>query len=66
MKLVLYTTHCPKCKVLETKLKAKNVEYEVVEDKAAILKAGIRTVPVLVVDDKNLDFLAAVKYVNAL
>lgn len=66
MKLVLYTTHCPKCKVLETKLKAKNVEYEAVEDKAAILKAGIRTVPVLVVDDKHLDFLAAVKYVNAL
>ena len=24
----MYSTHCPKCKILETKLKQKNIEYE--------------------------------------
>ena len=32
MKVILYTTHCPKCKVLTTKLKAKGVDYEEVTD----------------------------------
>ena len=32
MNIVLYTTHCPKCKVLEQKLKDKKVEYCICED----------------------------------
>ena len=32
MKVILYTTHCPKCNVLTTKLKAKGVDYEEITD----------------------------------
>ena len=27
MKITLYTTHCPRCMVLEKKLNAKNIDY---------------------------------------
>ena len=30
--IILYTTHCPRCKVLETKLNNKNLEYTIVDN----------------------------------
>ena len=32
MGITLYTTHCPKCKVVERKLQMANVEYSQSED----------------------------------
>jgi glutaredoxin-related protein len=32
MKIILYTTHCPMCTVLEEKLQDANFEYDTVED----------------------------------
>jgi glutaredoxin-related protein len=66
-KVILYTTHCPKCRILEKKLQDKKVEYDTVEDVEEMKKIGISTVPVLSVPDKgNLQYLDAVKFVNAL
>ena len=65
-KLVLYTTHCPKCKVIETKLKNKGVEFDVVDDPSKITEKGISSVPVLEVDGEMKQFLEANKYVNSL
>ena len=66
-KVILYTTHCPKCRILEKKLQDKKVEYDTVEDIEEMKKIGISTVPVLSVSDKgNLQYLDAVKFVNAL
>ena len=66
-KVILYTTHCPKCRILEKKLQDKKVEYDTVEDIEEMKKIGISTVPVLSVPDKgNLQYLDAVKFVNAL
>ena len=63
----LYTTHCPKCKVLETKLKQKNVIYEEVEDTDIMQKKGFNTLPMLELDDGELlDFMSANKYINNL
>lgn len=61
----LYTTHCPKCQVLEMKLKQKNIEYEECVDVQSMLAIGIKSAPVLEVDDVRFDFSAAVKWVNA-
>lgn len=66
MKLVLYTTHCPKCKVIESKLNAKKIEFDIVDDKSILLKMGIVSVPVLEADGTRMDFLEANKYVNSL
>ena len=66
MKLVLYTTHCPKCKVIESKLNAKKIEFDIVDDKATLIEMGIVSVPVLEADGKKMSFLEANKYVNSL
>ena len=68
--LKLYTTHCPKCKVIEKKLAMKNLEYEQVEDMDEILKAaekaGVNSAPLLELEDgKILDFIEANKLLNS-
>ena len=64
MKVILYTTHCPKCKILETKLKQKNIEYEECSDIEEMLKLEIQEAPQLEVDGKLLNFGEAVRWVN--
>ena len=60
----LYSTGCPKCKVLSQKLKDKNIDYELCTDINKILDLGFTTVPVLEVDNKMMDFKTAVDWVN--
>jgi glutaredoxin len=64
MELIMYTTGCPKCKVLASKLNAKGVEYETCTDTSVMESKGIETLPVLSVDGKLLEFSDAVKWVN--
>ena len=61
----LYSTNCPKCKVLETKLKQKTVNFEVCTDMDEMLSQGIKSAPALrLEDDSILNFADAVKWVN--
>ena len=62
--MVLYTIHCPKCKVLEKKLKQKNISYEEETDIEKMKELGIITSPVLFVNGKYLQFSDAVKFIN--
>lgn len=62
--MILYTTHCPKCNILEKKLQAKNMSYEVCEDKTIMLEKNLSYLPILEVDGKLLDFSSAVSYIN--
>ena len=65
--LKLYSTDCPKCKVLETKLKQKNIDYEVCTDIEKMKSLKIMSAPILEMDDGNrLNFTDAVKWVNAI
>lgn len=62
--VILYSTHCPKCTVLETKLKNKEIEFEEISDVEEMLSKGISSVPYLEVEGKLLNFSEAVKWVN--
>ena len=63
----LYTTGCPKCKILEKKLNDKKVDFITISDKEQIIAAHITTVPMLKKPDgEMLDYFRAVKYVNSL
>ena len=63
----LYTTHCPKCKVLETKLNQKNIKYEEIDDINIMQEKGFDTLPILELDNNDLlDFVRANKYINNL
>lgn len=65
MNVTLYTTHCPKCKVLEKKLNVKKITYEEVEDLDIISKKGISLLPVLEVDGTMMEFGKANDWINS-
>lgn len=52
----LYTTHCPKCRVIEKKLAQKGIEYTEITDQEEMINRGFKSAPVLEVDDKILNF----------
>jgi glutaredoxin len=64
MKVILYSTGCPKCKILTQKLNNKNIKYDVVDDVDIMLSKGFETVPMLEVDGNVLDFMNANKWIN--
>lgn len=64
--VLLYSTGCPKCKVLEKKLEEKNVKFEKIGDVDLMLAKGFMEVPMLEVDGKLYDFREGVKWVNEL
>ena len=63
-KIILYTTHCSKCMVLEKKLIDKNIKFEIVDDLDIMTEKGFLTAPMLEVNEEILDFGSAVKWVN--
>lgn len=66
-RMILYTTGCPKCRILEKKLTDKGLDFDKCEDTAKMAGLGISSVPALKLDDgRMLGYFEAVKYVNAL
>lgn len=64
-KYKLYSTGCPSCTVLKTKLEKAEIDFVVVNDTAWLMNQGIMTVPVLVTPDGEvLLFAEAVAHVN--
>ena len=64
--ITLYSTNCPKCKVLEKKLDQANIAYSLnttfnVED---IIARGFEEVPLLEVNGELLKFTEAVNWIN--
>jgi len=63
MNITLYSTHCPSCKVIETKLGLKNLPFTCIDDTDEVVKFGeehgIKSAPILVVDDQVYDLKAA-------
>ena len=64
MKITLFSTHCPKCNVLEKKLQQKNISYEEVNDVEIMKEKGYLTVLILEVDGMIMDFKTAVDWIN--
>ena len=60
----LYSTHCPKCQILEKKLSQKGIKYTEVNDMQTMLDMGLQSVPWLEVDGQMLDFNQANKWIN--
>lgn len=62
--IILYTTDCPKCKILESKLKDKDITYEKCEDTKAMIAKGYMSAPMLEIDDEIMNFVDAVEWVK--
>lgn len=61
---ILYSTGCPRCKILKQKLDKEGIPYTENNSAVEMLKLGIDQVPVLSVDGKQLGFSAAVKWAS--
>lgn len=64
MKIVLYSTHCPKCNVLEKKLDNLGIKYDIVTDIDVMQEKGFMSAPMLEVDGNVMDFTKANSWVN--
>lgn len=64
MEVILYSTNCPRCSVLEKKLSLANISYKLVTDADLMVEKGFTSVPMLEVDGKVMDFKSAIEWVN--
>lgn len=64
--VIFYSTHCPKCTILEKKLKDKDIEYTEVNDPRIMIDKGFTQVPMLEVDGTTMNYIEAVKWINTL
>ena len=64
MQVILYSTGCPKCKVLKAKLDSKEISYDIISDTSVMINKGIETVPVLEVNGEMMNFKESMKWVK--
>ena len=62
--IILYSSHCPRCKVLEDKLAKKNVSYTLFDDVQKMIELGITSVPIFEADGVKMEFRDANKWIN--
>lgn len=63
--VVLYSTNCPKCKVLVSKLNSSGIKYEVCSSVEKMISLGISSVPMLGIGDKLYTFSEAITFLNS-
>ena len=69
-KIILYSTNCPKCKVICKKLQQKEIEFTEIDCKTdttyieMLSGKGFRGMPVLQVGDEYFDFIKANKWIG--
>lgn len=64
MQVILYSTGCPKCKVLEAKLNVRKIKYQTVTDVDVMESKGFMSVPMFEVDGEIMNYKKAVDWVN--
>ncbi len=63
-KIILYSTGCPRCNVLKSKLSDKEIAYIEITSVEEMKTLGITEVPILSIKGQMLDFKSAVEWVN--
>lgn len=64
MDIILYSTGCPRCRVLEKKLEAKGVAYTENNNIEEMIKLGITEVPMLGIGDELKNFSDSISWIN--
>ena len=62
--VVFYSIHCPKCSILEKKLKQANIEYTENNDVDTMVAKGMTSAPSLEVDGKLMGFAESVEWIK--
>ena len=66
MRVILFSTDCPRRNVLEKKLVAKGLPFQVESDENRILELGYTSAPILSVDGKIMEFTEANAWLNGI
>lgn len=70
-KITLYSTNCPKCKVITKKLQQKGIEFTEIDCKADLTYIemlrgkGFSSMPIMQVGEEFLDFMTANRWIGA-
>ena len=64
--IVLYSTNCPKCKVLEKKLQDANIDFTINNDVSEMVAMGFMEAPILKANEKFMNFKEAVDWIGAI
>ncbi len=62
--IILYSTGCPKCSVLKSKLNNNGINFTECNDVEKMLSLGIKEVPVLSIDGTLFNFVDANKWIG--
>lgn len=62
--IIMYTTHCPQCKVLEKMLNDKKIEYTQITDIDIMKSKGIQSVPYLEVEGELKNFKESMEWIR--
>ena len=62
--IILFSSGCPKCKILESKLNQKEIKYEHITDIEIILEKGFLSMPMLQVGETIMNFTQANTWIN--
>lgn len=62
--IILYSTGCPRCKILSKKLLEKGIDFKVCDDVDKMLSMGFVDVPVLSVDGDMMKYTQAISWVQ--
>lgn len=63
-KVVLYSTHCPRCLVLTKKLQGAGIVYDEINDMDEMIAKGFKEAPKLEVDGVVMDYKQAVDWIK--
>lgn len=66
MEIILYSTNCPRCKILEKKLNIAGITYTINNDADYMIEKGFTEAPMLEVDGKIMSFIPACDWINNL
>ena len=62
--IILFSSGCPKCKILESKLNQKEIKYEHITDIGIMLEKGFLSMPMLQVGETIMNFTQANTWIN--
>lgn len=62
--IVLYSTGCPQCQILKTKMNLKNISFVENTSKDDMIKHGFKSAPMLQVGDKFMTFIEAIQWIK--
>ncbi len=62
--VILYSTNCPRCRIIEKKLQDKGIKFELFNDVDAMIAKGFKEAPKLEVDSVIMDFKEANEWIK--